>query len=97
MSTSVGQAFVAMIESDLATVGGAPLVAFIQAEIAAKGNFALQAANLLQFQAGAPAMGIALGVELEQQVLQLALGKVQAAIAAKTSPSSTSTIYPTTS
>jgi hypothetical protein len=86
MSTSVGQAFVALVESDLATVGGTPLVSFIQAEIAAKGNFALQAANLLQFQASAPTLGIQLGIELEQQILQLALGKIQAAIAAKTAP-----------
>jgi hypothetical protein len=81
--TSPGQALVAMLESDLATVGGAPLISFLEALQNAKGNVLLQQAAVLQFIATAPTLGITLGIDLEAQLLQLAITKVQAFIALK--------------
>jgi hypothetical protein len=84
MSTpTLGQALLTMIESDLATVGGAPLISLLQALQSAKGNTLAQQAAILQFVASAPTMGITLEVEVEGQLLQLAIAKVQAFIASK--------------
>lgn len=86
MSTAtptLGQALVALIESDLATVGGQPLIALITALMGAKGNVLIQQGAILQFVAAAPTVGITLEVELEQQLLQVALTKIQAFIASK--------------
>jgi hypothetical protein len=83
MSATPGQAFLALIESDLATVGGSPLVTLLGALSADKGNVLAQQAAILQFVAGAPAMGITLEIEVEQQLIALAIAKVQAFVAAK--------------
>ena len=81
--TSAGQAFLAMIESDLLTTGGAPLMAFFQADLAANGDKMKQAAALLQLIASGPAAGLTFLAELEGQLLGLAITKLQAAMAAK--------------
>ncbi len=86
MSTSVGQALIAMLESDIATVGGPPLVTLITSLQAAKGNRLLQQGAVLQFVAAAPTAGITLEIEVEQQLLQAALTEVQAFIATKAVP-----------
>jgi hypothetical protein len=83
---SVGQALLALLQSDLATVGGAPLISLITALSAAKGNTMMQQASILQFVAAAPTAGITLEIEVEQQLLQMALTQVQAFIASKTAP-----------
>lgn len=85
-TTSVGQALLALLESDLATVGGAPLLGLLNALQSAKGNVLLQQAAVLQFVATAPTMGITLEVEVEGQLLQLLITKVQAFITAKGAP-----------
>lgn len=84
-NTTVGQAVLAMIESDLATVGGAPLIGLLTALKSAQGNVLMQQAAVLQFIAAAPAAGITLEVEVEQQLLGLLIQKVQAFVAAKAS------------
>lgn len=87
MSTSTTEsgwkAFLSMLETDVLTVGGVPLQTCITAMIAANGNLALEAAALLQFNAAAPAAGITLAVDVQNQLLQLALTKLQALMAAK--------------
>jgi len=83
MSSTTGQAILAMIESDLAVAGGQPLLGLISALQAAKGNVLLQQAAILQFTASAPAAGINLEIEVEGQLLQLVASKVQAFIASK--------------
>ena len=85
-TTTPGQAFLAMIESDLATVGGAPLMALLNALQAAKGNVLMQQAAILQFVAAAPAAGLNLEVEVEGQLLGLLVAKVQAFVASKAAP-----------
>jgi hypothetical protein len=72
-----------MLESDLATVGGQPLITLLTALQAAKGNRLLQQGAVLQFVATAPTAGITIEVEIEQQLLQMALAEVQAFIASK--------------
>jgi hypothetical protein len=84
--TTVGQALLAMIESDLATVGGQPLLGLLTALQAAKGNVLLQQAAILQFVASAPTAGITLEIEVEGQLLGLLITKVQAFVAAKSAP-----------
>lgn len=85
MSSSTGQAILAMIESDLATVGGQPLIGLLTALQSAKGNVLLQQAAILQFVATAPSVGINLEIEIEQQLIGLLIQKVQAFIVAKSS------------
>jgi len=87
MSTTTptaGQALIAMIESDLASVGGQPLIMFLTAIKAANGNLGLEGAALLQLEAAAPGAGIQLGLDIQMQLVNLALAKVQAYVAAKT-------------
>ncbi len=84
MSTSVGQALIAMLESDLVNIGGAPFETLLQSLKSANGNRALQAAAVIQFTAAAPAAGIQLELEVEQQLLTYAISDVQKFIAAKT-------------
>jgi hypothetical protein len=81
---TLGQALLAMLESDLATQGGAPLVTLLMALQGAAGNVLLQQGAILQFVAAAPTVGVKLEIEVEQQLLQLVLTKVQAFITAKT-------------
>jgi hypothetical protein len=83
MSTTPGQALLAMIESDIATVGGSPLISLLTTLQSAKGNVLLQQAAIMQFVASAPTMGITLEVEIEGQLLSLAISKIQAFIASK--------------
>lgn len=82
---SLGQALLSMIESDLATVGGQPLITLFETLQNAKGNVLLQQAAILQFIASAPTLGITLEVEIEGQLLTLAIAKIQAVVA-KTAP-----------
>jgi hypothetical protein len=84
MSTTPGQAILAIIESDLANVAGQPLITFLTACKAANGNLGLEAAALLQLEAAAPAAGIQLELTVQQQLLNLALTKLQTYLAAKT-------------
>lgn len=88
-STSAGQALLNLFESDLATIGGTPLITLLQSWQANAGNVPLQAAALLQFEAAAPGAGIQLEIEVEQQLLQLVITKVQAFIASKTAAAGT--------
>jgi hypothetical protein len=83
MTTSVGQAILAMFESDIVSSAGAPLVTLITALQANKGNLLAQEAAWLQFVAAAPTAGISLEIEVEGQLLSAILTKVQAEIAAK--------------
>lgn len=86
MSTTPGQAILAIIESDLANVAGQPLMTFLTACKAANGNLGLEAAALLQLEAAAPGAGIQLELTIQQQLIQLALTKLQAYLAAKATP-----------
>jgi hypothetical protein len=81
-----GQALLSLIESDLATVGGQPLLTLLTALQSAKGNILLQQGAILQFVAAAPTAGVTLEVEIEQQLLSLAITKVQTFIASKAAP-----------
>lgn len=81
---SFGQALLAMLQADVASTGGQPLVTLITSLAAAKGNRLLQQGAVLQFVAAAPSAGITIEIEVEQQLLQMALTAVQAYIAAKT-------------
>ncbi len=85
-TTTPGQALLAMIESDIATVAGQPLITLLQTLSSAKGNVLLQQAAILQFVAGAPSMGITLEIEVEQQLLAAAITKIQAFQVAKAAP-----------
>lgn len=82
-NVSVGQTILNLVESDLASVAGTPVVNFLQSLVAAKGNLLMQSAAIQQFVATAPVLGITLVVEIEQQLLQIAIVKVQAFVAAK--------------
>lgn len=82
-NSSVGQAILAIIESDLLKVGGAPVVQFLEDCKSANGNLALEAAALLKLEAAAPAAGITLEVTVQQQLIDFALGKLQAYMAGK--------------
>ncbi len=86
MTTSVGQALLALIESDLATVGGQPLITLITGLKTDAGNQLKQAADIMAFTAAAPAAGLQLEVMVEQQLLQMAITKIQAYVASKTTP-----------
>lgn len=81
MTTSVGEAFVALVESDLVSVGGQPLVNLITSLQNDKGNVLAEQAAILGFAAQAPSLGITLEVELQQQLLQAAINKLQGALA----------------
>lgn len=85
-TTTTGQAILAIIESDLASTAGKPVISFLQACQAANGNLGLEAAALLQLEAAAPAAGIQLELTVQQQLISLALAKVQAYVASKTTP-----------
>ena len=75
------QALLNLLQSDVLTTFGAPLVTLIQSLVANKGNFLAQQASWLQFVAAAPAAGIALGVEFEGQLLNTVLTNLQAHMA----------------
>lgn len=75
--TTTGQAILALIESDLAVVGGPPLIGLLTSLQSAKGNVLLQQAAIMQFVATAPSVGINLGIEIEQQLLGLLIAKIQ--------------------
>jgi hypothetical protein len=81
---TAGQAFLALITSDLATTGGAPLITFLESIQAAKGNLGLEAAALLQLEAAGPAAGISFLLEIQQQLVGLAITKLQGYLATKT-------------
>ena len=83
-TTSVGQAILAIVESDIASVAGSPLVTFLEDCRAANGNLGLEAAALLKLEAAAPAAGIQIELTVQQQLITLALNKLQTYLAAKT-------------
>src|SRR5271167_4522264 len=83
MSTSVGQAVLALIESDLVAVGGTPLVTLLTNLQKDAGNVLAQQADILAFTAAAPKLGITLGLQVEQQLIALAIDKLQKELAAK--------------
>lgn len=86
-TVSPGQALVNMIESDLATVGGTPLETLLMNLKSHAGSKLAQGADIIAFTAQAPAAGFQLELMIEQQLLTLAMAKVQAYIASKTAPS----------
>jgi hypothetical protein len=77
------QWLITTLEGDLITSGGAPLATLLTNLSAHAGNPALQATDLLAFDAAAPGAGLAFGITFEQQLLGLAIAKLQAAVAAK--------------
>lgn len=87
-STSVGQAILAIVESDVANVAGSPLVTFLEDCQAANGNLGLEAAALLKLEAAAPAAGIQIELTVQQQLITFALGKLQTYLASKTTGTS---------
>lgn len=86
MSSSAGQAILALIESDLAVVGGPPLIGLLTSLQSAKGNVLLQQAAIMQFVATAPSVGITLGIEVEQQLLGILISKIQGFITSQQPP-----------
>lgn len=84
---TVGQAILAMIESDLLNTGGAPVLQFLEDCKAANGNLALEGAALLKLEAAAPAAGIQFEVQVQTQLINLAIAKLQGYISSKTAPS----------
>lgn len=83
---TAGQALLAMIESDLAVAGGQPLLNFLEACKAANGNTGLEAVALLQLEAAAPAAGLQLEITVQQQLITLAITKLQTFLASKVAP-----------
>ncbi len=79
---TAAQAFLAMIESDLVSAGGQPLLTLITQLIADKGNGPKEAADILQFLAAAPGAGVTFIQEIQVQLLTLASTKLNAWIAA---------------
>lgn len=49
----------------------------------AKGNILLQQAAIIQFIASAPTLGLTLEIDIEQQLLAMAIAKIQSVTAAK--------------
>lgn len=86
MSTSVGQAILAVVEADLTSVAGAPIIQFLKDCEAANGNVGLEGVALLKLEAAAPGAGIQLELEVQNQLLNLALTKIQAYVASKATP-----------
>jgi hypothetical protein len=86
VSNTAGQAILAMIESDLASVAGGPLETLFGQLKASAGNILAQQAAWIQFIATAPAAGIQLEVLVEQQILNALMTKIQSYIAAKVPP-----------
>lgn len=83
MSASAGEAILAMFESDLVSVAGAPLLTLLTSLKAHAGNVPMQVADWIQFTAALPGSGIVLAVELEQQLLTAAVTKLQGYMASK--------------
>ena len=82
MTLSVfGQTLLNLIQTDVLQVGGQPLLDLLSNLKAHAGNAPMQAADLIVFQATAPKAGLQLEVELEQQLLALAISKLQAHMA----------------
>jgi hypothetical protein len=80
-SQSFGQWLISTLEADLAGTAGGPVVTLLQNWETHAGNPLLQGADLLAFQGAAPAAGLQLEVELQQQLLAMVISKVQAKIA----------------
>jgi hypothetical protein len=77
---------VTLIEGDVLSIGGEPILTLLTNLKTHAGNAVMQSADVLQFTAAAPLAGLELGVQLEQQLLGLAITKLQAAMAAKAAP-----------
>jgi hypothetical protein len=88
-TTTPGQALLALISSDLATVGGPALITLLTALERADGNVLLQQGAIMQFVAAAPTAGITLEIDVEQQLIGLAITKVQAFLASQTAKAPT--------
>jgi hypothetical protein len=80
------QWLITTLQADLIASGGAPLATLLTNLQAHAGNPALQAADFLAFDAAAPGAGLMFGIEFEQQLLGLAIAKLQTAMAAKAAP-----------
>jgi hypothetical protein len=78
---SQAQTLVQLFESDLIQAGGQPLLTLLENLKTHAGNVPLQIADWLQFVAAAPTAGLALGLQLENQLLSLAISKLQAHVA----------------
>ncbi len=89
MSSTIGQAILATIESDLATVGGQPLITLLTSLQKDAGNVLAQQADILAFVAAAPKLGITLELTIEQQLIAEAIAKIQAAVTAKSAQPAT--------
>jgi hypothetical protein len=81
MATSTGQAILAVIESDLLTAGGAPLINFVTAFGAAGGDPLKIAAAWVQLQGAVVGVLPSLEVTLSQQIAAALTAKLAAAIA----------------
>jgi hypothetical protein len=90
MTTSVGQAILGMLESDLDTVAAPQVITLLQNLATHKGNKIAQGADVVQFVATAPAAGLTLEAEVEAQLLQLGVRWIQSEVAkAPAAPSGT--------
>jgi hypothetical protein len=78
------QAILTVIQSDIASIAGQPLITLLNALKASNGNIALQQAAILQFIGEAPALGLQLGIEFETQAINWAIAKLQAYLAKPT-------------
>jgi hypothetical protein len=76
------QAVLAVVQADLAQQAG-PLVTFLQDIESADGNLGLEAAALLKLEGAAPAAGLMLGIQVQNQIVSFALTKLNAYIASK--------------
>jgi hypothetical protein len=81
------QAILTVVQGDLAGAAG-PLVTFLDSIEEADGNLGLEAAALLQLEGTLPGAGISLGIELQNQIVSIALSKLKSYIASKTPASS---------
>lgn len=72
------------IQSDVLTIGGAPLLTLLTNLKAHAGNELMQGADWLQFLAASPAAGLQFTVTFEQQALGALITKLQAVQVAKT-------------
>ena len=85
-SQNLGQMVVSMIESDLTTAAGSSVITLLQNLQKHAGNGPAQAADILSFQAQAPGLGLTLAVEVEQQLLAIAIKKIQSAMTPAVTP-----------
>ena len=76
------QAILTVIQSDIASVAGSPLINLLNSLKASNGNVALEEAAILQFIGEAPNLGLQLGIEFQTQAINWAISKLQAYLTA---------------